>query len=193
MKAWLDDFNLHAKTEDEILNFLEKFFSICRDRGLFLSALKCNFFAKFFKWCGRIISGDGYSMDPSRLAGLKDMDSPRTADELAQFIYCCRWMSVCIPNFVHIVAPLHEILEEAYKKSGRRTKRSIKSIALSSLSWGAIHESSFKKLQDTLRNAVKLSYPKEGHELCLYTDASDKYWSAVVTQTTKNQLDLPTE
>ncbi len=41
--------------------------------------------------------------------------------------------------------------------------------------------------------AVKLSYPKEGHELCLYTDASDKYWSAVVTQTTKNQLDLPTE
>ncbi len=69
MKAWLDHFNLHAKTEEDILSFLEIVFEICRRRGLFLSALKCKFFAKSIKWCGRIISADEYTMDPSRLGG----------------------------------------------------------------------------------------------------------------------------
>ncbi len=144
MKAWLDDFNLHAKTKQDILSFLEIFFEICRRRGLFLSALKCKFFAKSIKWCGGVISADRYTMDPSRLEGLKNMQVPRTADGLAQFIYCCRWMPIVIPYFAELVAPLHRILEDAYKRSGKRSKRLIRNITLSSLSWGAVRESSFK-------------------------------------------------
>ncbi len=47
------------------------------------------------------------------------LDTSSTADELAQFIYCYRWMSVCILDFIQVFAPLNEILEDR-AKLGRR-------------------------------------------------------------------------
>ena len=193
MKAWLDDFNLYAINEAELLELLEQFFSICKAHNLYLSARKCVFFAKEIKWCGRIITSDGYKMDPSNISGLKDMSLPKNADELCEFIHCCRWMSLVIPNFNVLVSPLTATLEAAYKKSGRRTKRSIKNIQLRNLPWGTKQEQAFHNLQASLRNAVMLSYPKPEKIICVYTDASEKHWSSVVTQIEPEQLSLPVQ
>ena len=193
MKSWLDDFNLHAKSEDELLDSLKKFFSICSERGLFLSALKCCFFARQVRWCGRIISEKGVRLDPAKIEGLKDWKMPVNAGELCQFIHCMRWMSIGIPAFAERIAPLSDVLEEAYARAGKRKKRAIKNIALRTLSWGADQEASFLSLQDTLRNAVDIAYPDKEKVLCVYTDASDRFWSAVVTQTGSKELSKPRE
>lgn len=103
MKAWLDDFNLHAKTEGDLLQHLDRFLQICDHRNLFLSAVKCRFFAQFIKWCGRIVSGDGYKMDPANLEGLQNMSMPQTADEQSQYIHCLRWMAIAIPDFARLL------------------------------------------------------------------------------------------
>ena len=172
---------------------LQKFFEVCKEKGLYLSARKCIFFTKEVKWCGRRISANGYRMDPSNGDILRSMAVPRTAEELAQFIYCCRWMRMGIPNFSERIAPLSKVLEEAYKRSGRRKNRSIKGIQLSTLSWGPAQEAVFKGLQDTLLNSVKMAYRDSDKTLCLFTNASSKYWAAVVTQTEPDQLQLPHE
>ena len=148
LKAWRDDFILHSHTEEELLRVLERFVEICAERELFLSAKKCLFFESELKWCGRTISGKGYRPDPARLEGLKDAHCPETGEELCQFIHCCRWMSLAIPNFAERIAPLSEVLEKAYAKSGRRTKRSIRSMELRNLSWGKMHEKKIFELQD---------------------------------------------
>ena len=132
-------------------------------------------FSSQIKSCGRIISAKGYTMDPTNFKALRNMSEPKTADELCQFVHCCRWMSVVIPNFVQRVAPLVELLEAAYKKSGRRTKMAIKSIKLSSLSWGAVHAHAFRSLQDSLRKAEEIAHPDPKNFLCNFTDAS-KYF-----------------
>ena len=191
LKAWLDDFNLHAHSESELLHFLDRFFSICDQHGLFLSAVKSTFFSQSIRWCGRLISSDGYQLDPSRLTGLCNMHEPQTANELCEFVHCCRWMSLSIPDFSRTVAPLTGLLETAYRISGKRTKRSLRKISLRTLSWGATHSDAFNSLQKTLRNAVKLSYVDPNKEICIYTDASECFWSAVVTQTSKQDLELP--
>ena len=98
-------------------------------------------------------------MDPSRIEGLRDMQMPQTVDELSQFVHCCRWMPLSIPDFVRRIAPLANVLEEAHMVSEKRTTQSIKGMQLRSLSWGTELESAFLDIQDTLRNAVKLSYP----------------------------------
>ena len=193
MKAWLDDFNLFAKEEKRLLELLARFFEICAEKRLFLSAKKCQFFTKSVKWCGRVISAKGYTMSPANSAALQDMNEPRTADELCQFIHCCRWMATVIPNFVQEVAPLVELLEAAYKKSGRRTKRSIKNIELASLSWGARHATAFKYLQDSLRSAVQIAHPDPSKVICVYTDASKYFWSGIVTQVSAAHMRLPRE
>ena len=51
LKAWLDDFNLHAKTEDELLSVFKRFLQICQEKNLFLSAKKCQLFKKEVTWC----------------------------------------------------------------------------------------------------------------------------------------------
>jgi hypothetical protein len=38
---------------------------------------------------------------------------------------------------------------------------------------------------------VVLAHPSDEKRLCLYTDASDQFWSAVVTQVPPEDLDLP--
>ena len=121
MNAWLDDFNLHAGNEEKLMDLLERFFQICQMHGLFLSAKKCVFFSRSLKWCGRIINQDRYTLDPSRIQGLRDMEMPQTAGELSQFVHCCRWMLLAIPNFASRVAPLTDTLEEAHEISGKRT------------------------------------------------------------------------
>lgn len=58
---------------------------------------------------------------------------------------------------------------------------------------GAILEEFFKGLQDTLRSSVSFVYHKPDKFTCIYTDASDQYWSAVVKQTSEEQQKSPFE
>lgn len=102
-------------------------------------------------------------------------------------------MALTIPDFTRRGAPLADILEKSYAKVGRRTKQCIRGIRLQSLSWGEVHENYFLQLQDSLRNAVQLSYPKVRRVICVYTDASQWFWSGVVTQTDADQLQKPIE
>lgn len=189
---WLDDALIHAPTELELLNVLERFLIICRERNLKVSAKKSTLFNAKIRWCGRVISKDGTTCDPRRLEGLKECHPPEKAHELSQFIHCVQWMSRYIPDFPGRVAPLRDILEKAYAQSGKRTTRSIKNVSLSQLSWGPEHLKAFNDLQEQLRSAVRLSHRKRDMTLCIFTDASDKRWAAVVTQTNARELEKPT-
>ena len=131
------------------------------------------------------------------------MDSPQTAGKVYQFLHCCRWIEIIIPDSNHHVEPLNEILGEAYpmgyasrkifyppRKEGRPTRRANKRISLQNLSCGAIHENVFHSLQNSFRTAVKLFYPGNGKVICVYTDTSDKFWSGVVTKSDPELLQL---
>ena len=188
MKAWLDDFNLHAADESTLLDKLSRFFEICGEKRLYLSARKCRLFCKELKWCGRIITGEGYRLDPVKLSGLQDLHTPRSADELSQFVHCSRWMASAIPDLARRIKPLNDILEDAYTRVGRRTKRAIRKISISSLSWGPVHDRAFEDLQESLRHAITIAYPDPRKVTCIFTDASEKFWSCVITQTSPEQL-----
>lgn len=49
------------------------------------------------------------------------------------------------------------------------------------------------KVQDTICDAVKLSYPKSGPFICVFIDASERFWSGSVSQTEPEELDLNLE
>lgn len=119
-KAWIHDFILYAKTEVDLLKSLDKFMKICRKHNLILSAKKCVFFKEETRWYGRIIDSEGYRMDPQNIEAIRNRSFQITADELCQFIHCCRWMSTCIPDFHRKSEPLMSILEAAYKLAGKR-------------------------------------------------------------------------
>ena len=96
-----------------------------------------------------------------------------------------------IPDHSRRIAPLRNILEKAFQKSGKRTKRSIKRIPLKSLGWGDEHEFAFRGLQKTLTDQIKLAHRDSNLALCIYTDASDRFWASVVTQCASEELSKP--
>lgn len=191
LKAWTDYFNVHTKDETTLLKLLRRFFEICKNTGLLISAKRRCMFAQEIKWSGRLVNGEGYTMDPPNVEGLRDMHEPLTADKLCEFIHCCRWMATAIPDFERWISPFSVRLEKAYAKAGKRKKRAIKSIALQELSWGQTERKAFRDVQDSLRNAVYLSYPRKGNVICVSTDASNNHWSRVVTQASPETLKKP--
>ena len=105
---------------------------------------------------------------------MKNVSMPDNADELAQFIYCCRWMYLQ-SDFIAPTATLTTVLEQAYSKSGKRSNRCIRHIRLRSLSWGLIQVKAFLELQGCcLRNAVQLGHPDRKKVVCVYTDAVER-------------------
>ena len=164
-KGWLDDFNLHVTAETELLQLLERVFSICREKRLPISTRKSVLFATQIKWCGRIVSEDVYTMDPAKIEGLRNMTKPDTAAELAQFLYCCRWLSLTIPEFNKRAAALTDTPEQAYTKGEKRTTKPIRNIRRYTLSWRPDHNQAFKYLQDSLEKAIRFSYPDPEEKL----------------------------
>jgi len=86
LKAWLDDFLLHAQTEREVISTLREFFRICREHRLKVSARKSTLFSHSIHWCGRIPSAKGVQFDPQNLSGIINGDIPITARELSQYV-----------------------------------------------------------------------------------------------------------
>ena len=70
VKAWVDDFNLHASNDHPLLSLLDRFSQICVEKGLYLSGRKCVFFNRSVKYCGWVISEAGSKMDPIKTEGL---------------------------------------------------------------------------------------------------------------------------
>ena len=186
---WLDDILAHACSASELMDTLETFFSLCRLHGLKLHSRKCRFFLREVNWCGRLISQNGVRLDPRRLKALLAISQPTT--ELQQFVCAANWMRTAIPRFNELIEPLSVILEEVYSMAGRRTRKSVQRISLNHTSWNTEHLRSFTAVKEALHQAATLAHPDESKLLCLFTDASDKHWAAVLTQIPEEHKDLP--
>lgn len=187
---WLDDFMLHAATEDELLMALRAFFSVCREHRLKIHALKTEIFATSATFCGRVFDKDGMRYHPSKFEALRSMQTPELAVDLQQFLFALNWMRTSIPDYARISAPLLQLLEECYKNVGGRTKRKLGKLSLIP-TWGAEHQQSFDQLRESLENQIKLAFPKPEYDTVLCTDASETHWSGVLTQVRKSERQLP--
>lgn len=92
----------------------------------FQSAKKNILFAKDLNWCARVLDRPEHQVDSTNIEGLRNMELPHTAAELVQFVYCCRWMAISIPEFLKKVAMLVDVLEEAYARTVKRAAKSIR-------------------------------------------------------------------
>jgi hypothetical protein len=151
-------------------------------------AEKCDLFARAVQFCGRIIGGEGIRFDPRRLATLQQMQRPTKAGDLLQFNCATTWMRTSIPNYSHKMSPLHEVMEQVYKAQGKRTRRAVAHHDVTDL-WSGDAEAAFKTIQLQLANAISLAHPRDGHKMCLFTDASDAHWSGIRTQVPDDQMD----
>ena len=132
-------------------------------------------------------------MEPSHIESLLKRQPPAFADELATFIDFCSWMVFSPSDFARKVSQLNNVIETGYKHVGKRTKKLLKDLKFRNLSWVPTHETAFHEIKEMLLNSVNLSYLRPQKATCVFTDASDMFWSSVITQVDPKQLSLPLE
>ena len=65
---------------------LRKLFIKLREADLKLKEVKCNFLKKHIQYLGHIVSGEGITPMPEKLACIKEMALPQTPKEGKQFL-----------------------------------------------------------------------------------------------------------
>ncbi|KAJ0392197.1 hypothetical protein ATCC90586_010566 [Pythium insidiosum] len=191
--CWLDDILGYAKDEEALLDLLEAVLRRSAKYGLKLHAKKCVFFAREVKWCGKVVSAEGVRHCPERIQGLVDMPLPGTAADLQQFLCAVNWMRQSLPRFNELTAGLYQLLEAAMTAAASRKKAQLARIRLNDVGWTEQHRVQLDAVRQALLGMVPLAHPSPTADVCLYTDASQDYWGAVVTQLEPGELQLPQE
>jgi transposase InsO family protein len=62
---------------------------------------------------------------------------------------------------------------------------------LSTGSWGPLADAAFEHIGVSIAHTVTLAFPDDAKVNCVWTDASDKHWAGIVTQTEESELDKP--
>jgi RNase H-like domain found in reverse transcriptase/Reverse transcriptase (RNA-dependent DNA polymerase) len=188
---WLDDFLAHSDYESAHLVLLHDCFFLCAKHGIKLHARKCVLFTKTARWCGRLISGNGVKFDPARLQGLLYMPCPTSGADLQQFMCALNWIRSSMPMYNALVSPLSLFLETVYAAAGARTKKAAGNTVLLDLSWYVSHTEAFQRCKGALAAATTLAHPRDEMRLRAFTDASQMFWCAGVTQLPPKDLDKP--
>lgn len=138
-----------------------------------LTPRKCEVYQNRVKFLGKIVSKEGFTMDPAELApvqALKDR-RPLTVGELRKVLGFISYYRTYIPNFSRIAKPLYCLLSvedgpEKKKKKRNKGKSQGKNKTLGQLSsshpitWTPQHQEVLCRLIDFLLCPPVLGYPE---------------------------------
>lgn len=160
MIQWLDDFLMYAKTEEKLLEDIKAFLSVCLEVVFKVNLVKLRFFSKTVKLCGEIILREGVRFDPRNFEALFTMRKHEMGSKLQQLICAAHWMRLSIPNYWSMVQLFHNLLEEAYKRAGKRTENAVEKNRVSNIT-GYTRTTAFNHIISQPAAATKLSLPKK--------------------------------
>ena len=84
-----------------------------REYGLKLKQLKCEFFAKDLgEFLGHRISPEAVKLTVERIASITDVPAPTNKQELQSFLGVLTDNARILPNLLHTLHPLHQLLRK---------------------------------------------------------------------------------
>ena len=178
---YLDDICIFAETADQMLDRIEFVFSRLKEFNLKIKPKKSHFFQTSVTFLGHILSANGVSPNPEKVAKIKDWPTPKTPKEVHSFVGLASYYRRFIPNFAKWAGPLHALIVPAsFKQKIRRGE--IKKSDLPEFQWTPACQEGFDQLKKALTEAPVLAYPDYSKPFILETDASLKGLGAVLSQ-----------
>ena len=178
---YLDDIYIFAEMANQILDRIELVFSRLKEFNLKIKPKKSHFFQTSVTFLGHILSADGVSPNPEKVAKIKDWPTPKTPKEIHSFIGLASYYRRFIPNFAKWAGPLHALIVPASFKQKIR-KGEMKKSNLPEFQWAPACQEGFSQLKKALTEAPVLAYPDYSKPFILETDASLKGLGAVLSQ-----------
>lgn len=98
--VYLDDVIIFGKSFDEMLENLKMVFSRFREVNLKINPKKCSFFQNKVKYLGHIISEEGITTDPEKIAAVRDWPTSYTKKQLRSFLGFCSYYRKFVKDFL---------------------------------------------------------------------------------------------
>ena len=165
VQIYLDDMTIHSKTFDEHIMHIKMVLNALKKANLKLNQEKCTWFAKSLKVLGHVVTGSTVSMDPAKIAAIKERVAPKTVKQVQQFLGICNYYRRFIKNFSEICSPLFQLLQKDRKWE-----------------WSEIHDKAFNEMKLRLTEYPILRHPDLSKPFMVHTDASSYAIGAILSQ-----------
>ena len=161
---YLDDLLIFSKTFEEHLNHIKLVLQRLKKHGIKIKPSKCNFFKREVSYLGRLISAEGYTVDPrsTEVLTTKIRKRPTNISELRSLLGLIGYFRRSIPNFSQTVKPLYQLLKDKELKRGSKQK----------IEWKDDHQLILDKLLTYLTEPPILAYLDFDLPFILHKDAS---------------------
>ena len=183
---YLDDIIVFSQTFDEHVENVQTVLRRLRSHGIKLKAKKCKLFKKEVNYLGRIVSADGYRVDPSNIKAVLALKEakPNTVGDVRKLLGLLGYYRKYNQDFSRIAQPLFKLLKTPEVNGNRRGQKGNGTQAQSNhvISWTQEHQGVLERLFDCLVNPPILGYPDYGLPFVLHTDASNNGLGAVLYQ-----------
>jgi len=173
---YLDDIIVFSRTFEGHVEHLRTVLRKLREHGVKLKPRKCSLFKREVQFLGRVVSGDGYRMDPGCVKAIEKLKevSPRTVGEVRQLAGVLSYYRRYIKNFARIAKPIYDLLTSTGKNGQPPSK--------TPTCWGREQQLALQELLRHLSHPPVMAYPDVSKPFTLHTDASKDGLGAVLYQ-----------
>lgn len=162
--VYFDDILIYSGSFTSHLQHLREVFQVLRRDHFFAQMSKCVFCTSSVQFLGYIISWDGLSMDPTKVAAIQNWPTPKTIIEVGSFHSLASFYRRFIPHFSTIMAPLTDCIQ------GNK------------LNWTSAAKSAFQEIKTRPSTAPILVLPDFTVPFKLHCDASKQGICTVLSQ-----------
>jgi hypothetical protein len=163
--VFIDDILNYSKNTEDHAKHLHVTLQRLRDHHLYPKFSKCKFWLDMVKFLGHTISGNGISVDPSKVQEVMDWKPPTSVHQIRSFLGLAGYYRCFIPDFSKIAKPMIELLKKGVK-----------------FSWDQKCEDAFHTLRDHLTTAPVLAQLDVSKPFDIYCDASGTRLGCVLMQ-----------
>lgn len=174
--VYIDDVLIFSNSIEEHMQHIKLIFQALHNASMKISEEKSHFFRKEIEFLGHIIKHKKISVDPAKIATIRDYVLPKTLKQLRSFLGLASYYRKFIKDFAKITKPLtlHLKGENGLVKANKSSR------ILINLDQEAIN--AFNKIKLLLQEQVELYQPDFEKPFDLTTDASNVAIGAVLSQ-----------
>ena len=173
-----------------------------RQNGIKLKTSKCNLFQRKIRYLGRIVSEEGFQIDPADTTAVKSLKekTPFTVGEFRKLLGFLRYFRSFIRDFARIAKPLYQLLEGNHPSSPtvlnkqkknvkqRIRKKSTSPLSMQPIVWTQEHQKVLEILLDSLTSPPVFAFHDFELPFLLNMDAFADGLGAVLYQRQHGKL-----
>ena len=163
--VYMDDIIIYSATPEEHLVTLADTFERLANAGLKINPSKTTLVRQEVNYLGHLISAQGISPNPDKIAAIRDLKPPSSVREVRMFLGLTGYFRKFVKAYATLAEPLYTLTKKhAY------------------FQWSERHQASFELLKQQLCAAPVLAYPRRHRKNIVDCDASDIAAGAVLLQ-----------